>query len=147
MGELWANSLCIPVEKAFKRIETLATLLKSDDFIEFMRAFNDDLASIPYNESQHAGEYEGYYHLHVHMLVHYIGLPFRSEDATSQVRTDMWIMTNNSVYYIEYKRYIPPKSANDQVIRNLIQEATEQIFTNKYYACHTEFRNKSLYAV
>ena len=131
------------MENAFKRIETLVTLLKSDDFIEFIRTFNDNLASIPYNESQHAEDYKGYYH----MLVHYIGLPFQSKDATSQGKTDMWIMTNNSVYYIEYKRYVSPKTANDQVIRNLIQEATEQIFTNEYYACNTKFHNKSLYAV
>ncbi|CAG8654204.1 13708_t:CDS:2 [Funneliformis mosseae] len=77
-----------------------------------MRAFNDDLASIPYNESQHAKDYESYYHSHIHML-----------------------------------HYIPLKTSNDQVIRNLIQESIEQIFKNKYYAYHMEFHDKSLYAV
>ncbi|CAG8643696.1 12235_t:CDS:2 [Funneliformis mosseae] len=147
MSELWACLYNTSIETACKRIYTLAKLLKNDNCIKFMRAFNDDLASIPYNESQHAGDYEGYYHSRVHMLVRYIGLPFRSEDATSQGRTDMWIMTNMSVYYLEYKRCIPPKTSNDQVIRNLIQEAIEQIFTNEYYSCHTEFHDKSLYAV
>ena len=84
---------------------------------EFMIKFNYDLASIPYNESQYARKYEGFYHSHVHMLVCYIGLPFRSEDATSQGRTDMWIT-------IEYKRYTQ-KTIDDQIIENLIQEAIE----------------------
>jgi hypothetical protein len=146
MSELWANLSNTSIETACNRIQILAQLLKKDDFIGFMIEFNDDLASIPYNESQHAGNYEGYYHSHVHMLVRYIGLPFRSEDATSQGRTDMWIMTNMSIYYIEYKRYDPPKTTNNQVIRNLIQEAIDQIFTNQYYACHTR-SNKKLYAI
>ena len=65
-----------------------------------MKEFNNDLASIPYNESQHATNYEGYYHSHVHMLVRYIGLPFRSEDATSRGRTDMYYdsKTTNDVF-------------------------------------------------
>lgn len=146
MSELWASLSNTSLETACNRIQILAQLLKEDNFIRFMIEFNDDLASIPYNESQNAGNYEGYYHSHVHMLVRYMGLPFRSEDATSQGRTDMWIMTNMSVYYIEYKRYDPPKTANNQVIKNLTQEAIDQIFTNQYYACHTR-NNKKLYAI
>ncbi|CAG8694872.1 4830_t:CDS:1, partial [Funneliformis caledonium] len=77
----------------------------------------------------------------------YIELPFQSENTISQDRTDKWIMINMSIYYLEYKCYISLKTSNDQVIRNLVQEAIEQIFKNKYYACHTEFHDKSLYAV
>jgi hypothetical protein len=146
MSELWASLRDTSIETACNRIQKLAQLLKKDKFIEFMIEFNDDLASIPYNESQHAGNYEGYYHSHVHMLVRYIGVPFRSEDATSRGRTDMWIMTNMAVYYIEYKRYTR-KTIDDQIIENLIQEAIEQIFTTEYYASNTELHTKSQYAV
>jgi len=51
MGELWSNSLGIIIEKAFKRIELLAELLKKDDLIAFLKEFNNDLTSIPYFES------------------------------------------------------------------------------------------------
>lgn len=101
-----------------------------------MKEFNNDLASIPYFESQHAGKYEGYYHSHIHMLVRYIGVPFRSEDTTSEGRTDMWIETRNIIYYFEFKRYDPDK--RNQVIANLIKEAIDQIFETKYYNDHTE---------
>jgi len=55
-------------------------------------------------------------------------------------------MTNISIYYIEYKHYDPSKTTNNQVIRNLIQEAIDQIFTNQYYTCHI-YSNKKLYAI
>ncbi|RIA99355.1 hypothetical protein C1645_811602 [Glomus cerebriforme] len=145
--ELWANLDNTSVETAWKRIHILAKLLKEDKFIEFMLKFNNDLASIPYNESQHAGNYEGYYHSHVHMLVCYIGQQFRSEDATSQGQTDMWIMTENAIYYIEFKRYDPPKTTSNQAIMTLIREAINQVFNNEHYANHTEFNAKTRYAI
>ena len=52
MSELWASFYETSIETACKRIGLLATLLKKDNFIEFLREFNDDLASIPYNESR-----------------------------------------------------------------------------------------------
>ncbi|CAI2179730.1 1235_t:CDS:1, partial [Funneliformis geosporum] len=130
------------------RIELLATLLKNDDIVAFLKEFNNDLASIPYFESQHAGKYEGYYHSHIHMLVRYIGLPFRSEDATSEDRTDMWIKARNFIYYIEFKRY-EDKNNSNQAIMSLIKGAIDQIFETKYYNNHTdpESYNKMRYAI
>jgi len=103
MSELWSNSLGVTIEKAFKRIELLATLLKKDEPIGFLKEFNNDLASIPYFENQHAEKYKGYYHSYIHMLVRYIRLPFRSEDATSEGQTDIWVETRNIIYYFEFK--------------------------------------------
>jgi hypothetical protein len=145
MSELWANLSNISVDTAFKRIRMLANFLKEDEFIAFMKEFNNDLASIPYFESQHAGKYEGYYHSHVHMLVRYIGLPFRSEDATSEGRTDMWIETLKCFYFIEFKRC--EKGGN---ITDLIQGAINQIFEKKYYVsltANSDFSIKTKYAI
>ncbi|CAH1770857.1 5058_t:CDS:1, partial [Entrophospora sp. SA101] len=52
-----------------------------------------DLGTIPYNTTNKAPNYEGYYHSHMHMLVCYIGQPFCSEDATSKGQNDMWVET------------------------------------------------------
>ncbi|CAI2194281.1 9257_t:CDS:2 [Funneliformis geosporum] len=84
------------------------------------------IASIPYFESQHAEKYEGYYHLHIYMLILYIGLSFRNEDATSEDK-------NNS----------------NQVIMSLIKGAIDQVFETKYYNDHTdpESYNKMRYAI
>ncbi|CAG8743241.1 4990_t:CDS:2, partial [Funneliformis caledonium] len=147
MSELWASLYKTSIEIACKRIGLLAKLLKDDKIIAFLKEFNNDLASIPYFESQHAGKYEGYYHSHIHMLVRYIGLPFRSEDATSEGRTDMWIETRNIIYYFEFKRYDPDKK--NQVIMSLVEEAINQIFETKYYIGHTdpESYDKTRYAI
>ncbi|RGB40133.1 hypothetical protein C1646_753725 [Rhizophagus diaphanus] len=100
MGELWANTFCIP-------------------------EFNNDLASIPYFESQHASKYEGYYHSHMHMLVHMLR------------RWEVYIS-------LEYKRW---EGGN---VKELIEEATNQIFEKKYFVTLTaqrEFYSKTKCAI
>ncbi len=92
-------------------------------------------------------KYEGYYYLHIHILVHYIGLSFWSEDVTSECQTDIWIKARNFIYYIKFKQYDLDK--RNQVITDLIKKAINQIFETKYYNNYTDLEsyNKMRYVI
>ncbi|CAJ0915167.1 2013_t:CDS:2, partial [Entrophospora sp. SA101] len=143
-SDLWSSFSATNDVDAFDRLKKLSNDLQNSSIMKFWEDFNVILSSIPHFASAIAGKYEGYYQSLVHLTVHFIGVPFRSEDSGSIGRTDMWIETITHVFFIEFKK---SDTKEYTMIKKVADKGLDQIYDRKYYKCFPNDNNKITVAV
>ena len=85
--------------------KTLRALLEVNDFEGFAETLKAYLASIPYqwHTTGDLARYEAWYAGLLHMCFRAIGMDVRSEEVSSQGRSDMVVLTGGQVFVVEFK--------------------------------------------
>ncbi len=143
-SDLWSSFSATNDTDAFNKLQKLSNDLQNSSIMKFWDDFNEILSSIPHFASAIAGKYEGYYQSLVHLAVHFIGVPFRSDDSGSTGRTDMWIETTTHVFFIEFKK---SDAKEYNTIKRAADKGLKQIYDKEYYKGFSNDNNKITVAV
>jgi len=106
----------------------MVAAIESKDFEKFFDTVKAFFANMPYN--LHVAQ-EAHYHALFHLLFDVLGMQPKSEDASSQGRTDLVLETPDSIIIFEFK------------LNSSVQKALDQILQKKYYEKYLH-KNKTI---
>lgn len=115
-GGILDDSAAILPESGANKLSDLKSALIKNDLSTFFKILQELFASLSYNMKIS----EGYFHSHIHLLLHVLGFEIKSEVETNIGRIDSVIETEKYLHIFEFKR-------NDSVV------AIDQILQKKYY--------------